>query len=222
MQGPTHMVGDVSLKRTPKGKADFTLEVAIRRRANSGFSQFEQAELQCRADDLATPSAWLFDTKMAENPTDKPYLQSGRRRSATFVASTLSIRDGVRIRKDSIKGPLANEWALLEAVQRLPGSKTNPLEFTLVDHFDVPEPGHTLAFHTQEEVELTTGPTKLTSYLGIGPGIVPTVYWVDEHSRLIFVCTGLKVYALNATDGQTGQCPDKYPPYGRQGAAVEE
>lgn len=222
LQAATHIVGDLSLKRTPKGKSDFTLDVAIRRNGNSGYSQFEQAELQCTTDNLATPSAWIFDTKMAKKATDPAYLQSGRRRTATVTGSTLSIRDGFHFRKDSIKGAYANEWGLMEAVQRLPGDKTSPLAFTLVDDFDEPEPGHTLVFHTQEQVEFKTGPALLTSYLGVGPGIVPTVYWVDEHHRLIFVCTGLKVYALDTTNGHSVQCPPHYAPYGRVAGGVEE
>jgi hypothetical protein len=206
-------VGEVSLERAPKGEQNFTLTVRTRRFGNSGFSQFEQAELQCRTDAFATPVSWVFDTKMARDQNDGPYLESGNRRNAAVVNGMLAVRDRWRTGKTELDGPYSNEWTLLEAVQRLPGEQTKGFDFTLIDDYDAPEPGHRLAYRGKAQVKLRSSPEPLTGYFDLGRALVPTTYWVDRHQRLLFVCTGLMVYALSATDGQAGLCPDRYIAY---------
>jgi hypothetical protein len=93
-------VGEFSLERKVKGSADFRLGVAMRSRANSGFSLFQRAEIQCNLDALATPVSWLFDTKLAREANDPPYLRSGCRRSASVRDSVMMV--GGRLRTTSI------------------------------------------------------------------------------------------------------------------------
>ncbi len=203
-------VGDFSLKRDVKGEKAFVLSVESRRFANSGFSYFERAELQCRADHLATPTAWICYTKLAQNPGDQAYLQSGRRRNMKVAGGTLAIRDTFRVRRSPLIEPYSNEWTLLEAVQRLLGYQTKQLSYTLVDEYDAPIPGHTLKYQSKQQVTLGNGPAELTAYTDLGPAVIPTTYWLDKYHRLLFVCTGLQAYVLTATNGQVGHCPDQY------------
>ena len=214
MEGPGgNKVGEVSLERVPKGQQNFTLTVRTRRLGNSGFSQFQQAELQCRTNTVATPESWVFDTKMARDPGEQPYLQSGGRRNAAVANGTLAVHDRWRTGKTVLDGPYSSEWTLLEAVQRLPGEQTRDLDFTLIDDYDTPQPGHRLAYRGTAKVMLRSGPEQLTGFFDLGHALVPTTYWVDRHHRLLFVCSGLMVYALSATDGQAGRCPDRYTAY---------
>lgn len=215
LEGPWgRQVGEFSLKRVPKGHKKFDLTVRTRRYGNSGFSQFQRAEIQCRTDTLATPVSWLSDTKMARHLDDKPYLDSGRRRTAAVDNGTLRIHDAWRTRKIPLPGVYSNEWTLLEAVQRLPGNRTSELNYTLIDEYDTPQPAHKLVYRARAQVSVNSGPLELTGYCDLGHAVVPTTYWVDEHHRLVFVCTGLMVYALSATNGQAGNCPRRYRAYG--------
>jgi len=204
------MKGEVTLVRKPKGSGGFTLVVHTRRTSVSGYSQFEHAEMQCRKDALASPVSWLFDTKLAQKPDDPPYLQSGRRRAGMVRDGVLMIRDNIRASRTPLPGAYGNEWTMLEAVQRLPREKTPTMHYTLIDEYDTPQPGHTLEYRDQVTVPLKSGPLQLLSYCDIGRAVIPTTYWVDEHNRLVFVCTGLQVYALNAANGKTGHCPPLY------------
>lgn len=205
--------GEFSLERAAKGTGNFALTVRTRRIGNSGFSQFQHAEIQCRFNALASPLSWVFDTRMARNAQDPPYLDSGRRHSADVTGGVLRVRDKLQTRKEAIDGLYSNEWTLLEAVQRLPGQSMKAINYTLIDEYDTPQPNHTLAYRTHAQVALQSGPAQLVGYYDLGRAVVPTVYWVDEHGRLTFVCTGLMVYALAATNGQAGQCPDHYPAF---------
>jgi hypothetical protein len=205
--------GAFSLARSLKGTQHFALTVQMRAFGISGFSLFQHAVLRCSTDMLATPVSWEFETKMSRHPGDKPYLFSGRRRSANVSTGTLIIRDKLRTSRTAIHGPYSNEWTLLEAVQRLPGESMKQIHYTLIDEYDTPQPGHSLAFRTRANISVANGSLHLVGYYDLGRAVIPTVYWVDQHGRLIFVCTGLVVYALAATNGKSGICPERYPPY---------
>ena len=204
------MVGEFTLVRRPEGPDGFTLNVQTRRFSVSGFSQFQRAEIHCKSDALASPVSWQFDTKLAMNASDPPYLESGRARSGAVRDGVLMIRDNIRTARSPLPGAYGNEWTMLEAVQRLHREKTPTMDYTLIDEYDMPQPGHNLRYQDQLTVPLKNGPLKLHSYCDIGRAVIPTTYWVDEHNRLVFVCTGLQVYALNAADGQPGHCPSRY------------
>jgi hypothetical protein len=203
-------VGEVSLTRKAQGSNGFTLDVHTRRNSVSGYSQFQRAEIQCKSDALASPVSWQFDTKLAMNASDPPYLESGRARTGAVRDGVLMIRDNIRTARSPLPGAYGNEWTLLEAVQRLPREKTPTMHYTLINEYDTPQPGHSLRYRDQLTVPLKSGPLKLHSYCDIGRAVIPTTYWVDEHNRLVFVCTGLQVYALNAANGRTGHCPPLY------------
>ncbi len=203
-------VGEFTLVRQAKGSSGFTLGVHTRRFSVSGFSQFQRAELQCKNDALGSPVAWLFDTKLAQKASDPPYLQSGRRRTGAVRDGVLMIGDNFRTARTPLEGAWGNEWTMLEAVQRLLREKTPAIHYTLIDEYDTPQPSHTLAYRDEVTISLKEGPLRLHSYCDLGRAVIPTTYWVDEHNRLVFVCTGLQVYALSAANGQTGYCPPHY------------
>ena len=205
--------GDFSLERSSRGSHSFAMTVQMRSYGISGFSLFQHAVLQCRTDMLATPVSWEFETKMSRHPNDKPYLLSGRRRSASVSNGFLAIRDKLRTSRTMIRGLYSNEWTLLEAVQRLPGESMKKIDYTLIDEYDTPQPEHTLAFRTRAQLNVANGPLHLIGYYDLGRAVIPTVYWVDQHGRLIFVCTGLIAYVLTATNGRPGRCPKRYPAY---------
>lgn len=203
-------VGEVTLVRREKNSNGFILGVQPRRFSVSGFSQFVRAELHCKNNALASPVSWVFDSKLARNAHDRPYLQSGRRSTGTVRDGVLTIRDRFRTARTSLEGAYGSEWAIMEAVQRLPRERTPALDYTLIKQFGTPEPSHTLSYRDQVIVPIKDGSLKLHSYCDVGASVIPTTYWVDEHDRLVFVCTGLQVYALNVTDGATGHCPRHY------------
>jgi len=203
-------VGEVTLVRSAKSSNGFVLGVQPRRFSVSGFSQFVRAELHCENNSLASPVSWVFDSKLARNEHDRPYLQSGRRSSGVIRDGVLIIRDKLRTSRTALSGAYGSEWALMEAVQRLPREHTPAMEYTLIKQFGTLEPAHTLTYRDQVTVPLKKGSLKLHSYCDVGRAVIPTTYWVDEHDRLAFVCTGLQVYALNATNGKAGYCPRRY------------
>lgn len=213
LTGSPLQLGRFAMKRTPKGPLGFELDMVIQRRAESGFSHFQQAKMQCRSNILASPTTWTFETKMAKAATEKAYLQSGRTRDGAVADGTLVVREGSRVHKTPLAPEYSNEWSLMEAVQRLRGDQFKPLSYTLIDEYDAPQPGHTLSYRGKQQVDCQGGKLNLTGYQDIGQAAVPTTYWVDEHNRLVFLCAGLQVYVLLATNGQSVPLPPHYSAY---------
>jgi hypothetical protein len=124
-----------------------------------------------------------------------------------------------------INGAFTLTWCLFDAVQRLNGAAMTPVRFTLIDRFhNEIKGGQRLGFRgavtvdlggkrvwREEKRELERGaiyrpvpgredavPTTLLAYDHTGRGIVPTVYWVAEQGRLLFLLSGLFGYVFNA------------------------
>ena len=81
------------------------------------------------------------------------------------------------------------------------GASTKAYAFSLVDEFDEVRHRQTLACRASEMVPLKGEPRQLTAYEHLGEGVIPTVYWVDEAGRALFVVTGVEVFALTRANG---------------------
>ena len=133
--------------------------------------------------------------------TDTVILDTGYFDGAdVFRDGTIVIQDPHETKALPVAGPYTLNWCLFDAVQRLPREKTQPLGFTLIDHFDEPKADCTLAFRKRMDVAVAGGRTIATySYDQLGRGNVPWVYWVDDRGRLLFVAAGLEAYALESS-----------------------
>ncbi len=102
-------------------------------------------------------------------------------------------------RKIKSKNPFALSWLLFDAVQKLPREKFEPINFTLIDHFDQIKPDNQISFHGSNVIDIPKKEKlKLHVYDQLGNGIVPIVYYVDDFGRLLFVVSGIEVYILNS------------------------
>lgn len=182
-----------------------------------------QAEIVCRNDALATPVRWSF-TSESITRDGKPIAHTRLSKSGVTNGDGVNITDNDRRGRVAVAGPWAINWALFEAVPRLPRQPFKPIRFTMLDHFDQVKRNQVLSYRgsatlllgqrrtrKQEWVQLEKGrirktrlameggkQVRLHAYDHLGDGIVPWVYWVDEQGRLLFAISGLEGYALDA------------------------
>jgi len=191
-------VGTLTLQRRVSGK-DATLKVAYDKSLGAAGRQTIAATLHGRADHpLATPTEWTFRIDLLDAAGQPvPHTHVRKRAAAAAENGTLTIRDAVRTQTLRVAGPYTVNWCLFDALQRLPRAETQPLAFTLIDHFDQPKPETTLAYRKPMRVGIAGGKTVSThAYEQFGRGNVPWVYWVDEAGRLLLVVAGLEGYML--------------------------
>jgi hypothetical protein len=143
-------------------------------------------------------------------------------KSAVTDGGALRIADSAGTRSTEVHSPYTLNWALFDAVQRLPRQGFSPVRFTLLDDLDEPKPGVTLALG--DPVELMLGgvrvqetryetlergrirqtywaregdqPVRFHTYHLVGPGTVPWIYYVDPRGRLTAAVAGLEAYLL--------------------------
>jgi len=186
-------VGSLRLERKVGAGGRVTLDVRYEKGLTDGRQEVVGA-MQLGGDaPLSTPVAWTFQTQVFDAEGRRvPYTRL--QKSATVGNDAIEIRDSGGIRRLPVRGPYTLNWALFDAVGRLPREKTEPLDFTLIDHFDQLKPNQTLCFRKTTTVTVAGNPLRLHAYDQIGEGIVPWVYWVDDQGRLLFVVSGLEGY----------------------------
>ena len=178
---PHSQAGQVSIKRVPSKFGQTLLEIDYEKILPGNYKQQITAKIQCDNDVLASFSKWEFSSQIVS-----PQGQA--------VKETVMSKKGKAPRGTT--APYTCNWALYDAVQRLPRERTLPMNFTLFDHFDQLKPGHNLKFRTSTVVPLDGKDTPLYAYEQLGEGVVPIIYWTNEQGRLLFVVSGIESYVL--------------------------
>jgi hypothetical protein len=194
--GKPWLFGSMCLRRE-SGSGDISsLTVDCRRLGKSGFHFFVHAEFVCLNDALSTPSSWVSTSKMAREAGDEPYLNSGLSKEGVVEGNTLRITAGDHLTEAEIPGAYTSKWCLMDAIQRLAGSETDPIAFSLIDEVDQVRHNQTVAFRKQASVLIGDQNCELDSYSHTGEGVIPTVFWVDKSGRLLFVISGIEILVL--------------------------
>jgi len=221
LAGVCDRAGTLKLQRRAAANGRHVLRVSYEKTLPKGFVQKVAAKLDCETDALSTPRRWTYTTRIVS--------RSGESVPGTVLDKTAEAKNGAieiaggrHVRRVPVSGAYATNWALFEAVQRLPRGEFDPLHFTMFDDFDQVKPDQTLSFRKTADVvlgrkkvqehqwqELEKGrirkttwawtggePVRLHAYSQLGWGVVPWVYWVDDRGRLLFVVSGLEAYLM--------------------------
>jgi hypothetical protein len=190
-------VGRLLLRRRVGGKGNVALDLQYEK-ALMGGSQKIAATMHTRDHILAMPRRWSFEAHLVDGG-GKPIEHTRLSKSARATDGAIEITDGTQAKRLTVPGDYTVNWALFDAVQRLPGERTKPLRFTLIDHFDQLKPNHTLSHRTTADVTVGGHTLRLLAYDHVGQGIVPWVYWLDETKRLVVAVSGLEAYLLESS-----------------------
>jgi len=150
-------------------------------------------QLTCSPDVLCTPRSWELNA-VTRDIQSKPIEVSRVEEKASVDGGTIGIERNGRTLKRTVPTPFTTDVSLLEAVGRLPGAATKPLEFALLQDMDELKPGHKLSYREEKTFEVNGASLKLRCYQELGQGILPYLYYVDEHGRLLFAISAVRSY----------------------------
>ncbi|MHB9037244.1 MAG: hypothetical protein ACYC64_11315 [Armatimonadota bacterium] len=188
-----HLLGSLSIERIPVDAESARFVVRYRKDALGGKQSF-QGELQCVNNDLSTPINWESESVVYGQPGDV-IADTRLKESGALHKGTMTVAG----RRTTIAGPVAMCWGLMDAVQRLPRDKMLIKRFTLIDRLNSQvKPNQTLTLRDSISVDFGNVKADLHAYDHTGEGTLPTVYWVDDRCRLLFVTSGLIAYVYNA------------------------
>jgi len=189
--------GQLTLRRRVGRRGNVALDLSYLK-ACTGGSQKVSATLHTRDGALATPLRWSFEACLLD-ASGKPIAHTKIARTAVAKGTAIVVSGPPAERTLEVPGTFTVNWALFDAVQRLPRERTTTHSFTLIDHFDEVKLGHTLAWRGTVEPAIGTRTLRLHGYDQVGQGVVPWVYWVDGSGRLVCAVAGLEAYLLEAS-----------------------
>lgn len=190
--------GEVALQHRAGGP----LRIESFRTCPDGYRYYTIAELACSDDSWHTPTSWRVESKVARTADAPAYLHSGLTKRAEVTDGVLTLQAGEARRRMPLSGPHTCKWCLLDAVGRLSTRGTQQAEFTLMDEYDTPCPGQTLAFGGKHKTETRSGVIEVCCYQHTGTGSMPGVFYVDGAGRVLFYLAGMELLALASVDGE--------------------
>ncbi len=215
-------VGQVEVSRRSKDADGTELTVVIRRNIARRCTQIVRAVVQCGAGPLATPTGWrvVREVRNADGSTI-PDLSADE--TGTVGKEGVHIRRNGRERLLPVRRPWTCDWALFEALPRMPRTPGGELKFAMIEDFELLRPEQSLAFRKAAQVRFGVKRTwryvaerqlekgeierpvvkksggtalQLVAFERTGPGTVPTVTWLDEAGRVLFVLSGQSALVL--------------------------
>lgn len=189
------LVGRMTLSRKPVSDAEADLALAYEKNA-PGAVQKVDASIRCQIDALSTPVRWHYTAEVVD-ADGRVYESSKIAKHGKAADGRVEIGDDHGTRRLAFNRPFTINWAVWDALMRMPHEPAPPVRFTMLDHFDQVKPGQTLAFRKSTDVTLGGRHVTLHAFEQLGDGIVPWIYWADNDGRLLFVVAGLEVYILD-------------------------
>jgi hypothetical protein len=191
--------GSLRIARGAPVNGSLALDVALTVKQAAGTTQDTKAKVECRADPLCTPVSWEIASVLLDGD-GQPIEATKMEQRAAVGSKGIEVTTGDVTSLRRVPRPFTSNWSLFDAVQRLPGEQTKPLEFALLEDLELVKKGQRLSFREQIEFDFGGGAQTLRGYHQIGEGILPYHYWVDEHGRLLVAISGVRAYILGSVE----------------------
>jgi len=203
-------VGTLVLKRrvSPEGRVSINVHhdkvlsgsTMVRKGGPQRSRRVLEAVMHLDAGDtpLSTPRRWSFHARVLDaHGTAIP--EASLRRRAIVEDGKLRVATGEDPPRDRpLTGAYTVNWALFDAVGRLAAESSDPICFTLIDHFDQIKPRQELVFRRAIDTQFTGQTVRLFGFDQTGCGVMPWTYWVDRQGHAVVVISGLETYMLES------------------------
>jgi hypothetical protein len=212
----------VKLTRTPTA-GGATLAVDWSKAAGTASHWNVATTIQSKADALGTTVRWRAESARLASRFDAPGDAAGETRSVvTGEAGPREIQIVTNAtgkpERLNVSQPVTLDWQLFDVVQRLPREAGTVGPFTIVDSVGGVRGGQRLSYGDSVKVDVAGSIRRLHRYDLVGPGTVPTTYWVDDRTgRLVAVVSGLEAHVLGLLPPGGGR--ERPAKAGRKGAA---
>ncbi len=175
------------------------------RLANSGIKESGQVfkfwvsgDVVCENNVTLSPEKWSVKSKISLAENGAPFGGSGVVNIGENKNGVVFLKAGNRkIRKPFGNLALSWKWGLIAVAQKMAEDSLPELRFALLDEFDALYQVQKLRF--RRKTALSCGNDRVVDFKVFeltGDGVLPTVYWVDNMNRTLFVISGMEAYVL--------------------------
>ncbi|MDP2335793.1 MAG: hypothetical protein Q8N05_04975 [Bacteroidota bacterium] len=163
------------------------------------FKYIVSGNVKCKTDSTFSPEKWNVSSRISHSEEGVAFGGTGIINEGKATRGEISLKTaGKSIKKTFGLVPLSWKWGLLAVVQNMAESSLHELRFSMLDEFDVIHKNQTLK--NRKKVSLDCGDGHLIDFRVFkltGEGIIPTVYWVDNMNRTVFVISGMEAFVLD-------------------------
>jgi len=156
-----------------------------------------EAEVTCRLDQYAAPQDWTFASRFIYEDDHEKLPQSGLSKTGRIADDKLIVNTNGQERTHALTAPVASNWSLFEAVQRLPSVDHTALDFTYLEDLSMIKEGHKISYQGLLPSVWRENKIKLHRFQHTGSGIFPFEYWLNSDHKLLLAVTGPRAYILD-------------------------
>jgi hypothetical protein len=182
-----------------KATADIRIEDENYTGKFRGYYIFK-GQITARNDLLASPVKWECETKIADELNGLPYLNTLHRWKGSFKNDRVYYHsDSQHIVKTVDNQDLTWKWGIINLVQKMAEQSVPEMHFSALDEMDMIYEHQYARFRKKQVLDCGTSNVEFSVFDVLGDGIIPTVYWVDNFNRVIFIVSGVEAYVLTGT-----------------------
>jgi hypothetical protein len=195
---PGAIGGQLTVRRAPAGNGT-RLEVQQQSLMMKGYGYLCKASIQCAADRWSTPRQWTAETWTTA--PDGQIEADSRLRFAARPADGEIHFSGIHKPPIRVAAHWTLDWALIDALQRLPAAESGDSQFDLIEDCDLLRPRQRLSYVGPLTATLAGKDAELYGFCLVGTGTLPTFYWLDGQHRLLFVIRDFRALILQPEAG---------------------
>lgn len=163
------------------------------------FKYIVSGHVKCKTDPTFSPEKWNVSSRIDRSADGVVFGGTGIINKGEITGGEIILKiAGKSIKKTFGLMPLSWKWGLPAVVQNMAESSMQELRFSLLDEFDAIHKNQILK--NRKKVSLDCGNGHLINFRVFeltGEGILPTVYWVDNMNRTVFVISGMEAFVLD-------------------------
>jgi hypothetical protein len=179
-----------------KASADFVVDDVSYRSIFRGNYIF-QGYITARNDLLATPVSWECETKISDNAAGTPFIDTLHQWKGSFKNGQIYYKSGSNSnRKKPASKNLSWKWGIINLVQKMTAQSVYEIHFSALDEMDMVYDHQYVRFRKKQLIDCGSRNLEFSVFDVLGDGIIPTVYWVDNFNRVVFIITGVEAYVL--------------------------
>ncbi len=146
---------------------------------------------------LATPRSWLCRTKIARTKKDPAYLDTDHTWRGSYGNGQISYESGpYHYSKPAGSRDLTWKWGIIHLIQKMAETSMDEIHFSALDELDMVYDHQYARFRKQQAIDCGDRILDFKVFDVLGDGIIPTVYWVDNRHRVVFIVTGTEAFVL--------------------------
>ena len=159
-----------------------------------------KASIECTAGRWSTPRRFTAET-WTSAPDGHIAPESRLKFAAEAAGREIRFR-GVRKPPLRVAADWTLDWTLIDALQRMPLEESGAWMLDLVEDCDLLRPRQCLSRVGPLTVSLGGNDVELWGFCHVGPGTLPTHYWLDGRRRLLFAVRVFRALILHSSEGE--------------------